>query len=63
MFPHHTRIRVDGELSASYTVMITNGRLTERAEFWLSPQVMRTLERGHAPTDEQVRHEITQHVR
>lgn len=38
---------------ASYTVTITNGRLTERAE----------LGRGHAPTDEQVRHEITQRVR
>lgn len=48
---------------ASYTVTITNGRLTERAEFWLSAQVMRALGRGHAPTDEQVRHEIAQHVR
>jgi hypothetical protein len=49
---------------ASYTVTITNGRLTERAEFRLSPQVMRTLARGtDTPTDEQVRHEIAQHVR
>lgn len=49
---------------ASYTVTITNGRLTERAEFRLSPQVMRTLARGSgAPTDEQVRREIAQQVR
>jgi hypothetical protein len=49
---------------ASYTVTITNGRLTERAEFRLSPEVMRTLARGAGlPTDEQVRHEIVQTVR
>lgn len=49
---------------ASYTVTITNGRLTERAEFRLSPQVMRTLARGaEAPTDDQVRHEIAEQVR
>jgi hypothetical protein len=49
---------------ASYTVTITNGRLTERVEFRLSPQVMRTLARGaDEPTDEQVRHEIAQQVR
>ena len=49
---------------ASYTVTITNGRLTERAEFRLSPQVMRTLARGAAaPTDEQVQHQIAQQVR
>jgi hypothetical protein len=54
--------QVGGE--ASYTVSITNGRLTEHAEFRLSPQVMRTLARGaDAPTDEQVRHEIGQAVR
>ncbi len=48
----------------SYTVTITNGRLTERNEFRLSPQVMRTLARGaDAPTDQQVRYEITQQVR
>lgn len=49
---------------AAYTVTITNGRLTERAEFRLSPQVMRTLARGaQAPTDDQVRHEIAEQVR
>jgi len=49
---------------ASYTVTITNARLTERAEFRLSPHVMRTLARGAAaPTDEQVRHEIAEKVR
>ena len=49
---------------ASYTVAISNGRLTERAEFRLSPQVMRTLARGaDAPNDEQVRREIAQQVR
>lgn len=49
---------------ASYTVTITNGRLTERAEFRLSPQVMRTLAHGaEAPTDDQVRCEIAQQVR
>lgn len=49
---------------ASYTVTITNGRLTERVEFRLSSQVMRALARGApAPTDEQVRHEIAQQVR
>jgi hypothetical protein len=49
---------------ASYTVTISNGRLTERAEFRLSPQVVRTLARGaDAPTDEQVRHEIAEKVR
>jgi hypothetical protein len=49
---------------AAYTVTITNGRLTERAEFRLSPQVMRTLARGaDAPTDEQVAHEIAQNIR
>jgi hypothetical protein len=48
---------------ASYTVTITNGLLTERAEFRLSQQVMRTLSRGaDSPTDEQVRQEITQQV-
>jgi hypothetical protein len=55
------KVQVDDE--ASYTVTITNGRLTERAEFRLSSQVMRTLARGaEAPTDEQVRHEIAQQV-
>jgi hypothetical protein len=49
---------------ASYTVTISNGRLTERAEFRLSPQVMRTLACGaDAASDEQVRHEIAQQVR
>lgn len=49
---------------ASYMVTISNGRLTERAEFRMSPHVMRTLARGaDAPTDEQVRHEIAQQVR
>jgi hypothetical protein len=49
---------------ASYTVTISNGRLTERVEFRLSPQVMSMLARGaEAPTDEQVRHEIAQNVR
>lgn len=49
---------------ASYTVTISNGRLMERVEFRLSPQVMRTLARSaDAPTDEQVRHEIAQQVR
>lgn len=49
---------------ASYTATISNGRLTERAEFRLSPQVMRTLARGaDVPTDEQVRHEIAEQVR
>lgn len=48
---------------ASYAVTITNGRLTERAEFRLSPQVARTLAGGAgAPTDEQVRHEIAEQV-
>ena len=48
----------------SYAATITNGRLTERAEFRLSAQVMRTLARGaETPTDEQVRHEIAQQVR
>lgn len=48
---------------ASYRVTITNGLLTERAEFRLSHQVMRTLSGGaDSPTDEQVRHEITQQV-
>lgn len=47
----------------SYTVTITNGRLSERAEFRLSPQVARTLAGGGgAPTDEQVRHEIAEQV-
>jgi hypothetical protein len=49
---------------ASYTVTISNGRLTARAEFRLSQQVVRTLARGAgAPRDEQVRHEIAQQVR
>ena len=49
---------------ASYTVTITNGRLTERAEFRLSPQVMQTLARGaEMPTDDQIRHEIAEQVR
>jgi hypothetical protein len=49
---------------ASYTVTITNGRLTERMEYRLSEQVMRTLARGAgAPTDEQVLHEIAENVR
>lgn len=49
---------------AAYAVTISNGRLTERAEFCLSPRVMRTLARGaDAPTEEQVRHEIAQRVR
>jgi hypothetical protein len=49
---------------ASYTVTITNGRLTERVKFRLSPQVMRTLARGaDTPSDEQARHEIAQQVR
>lgn len=48
----------------SYIVSISNGHLTEHAEFRLSPQVMRTLARGaEAPTDEQVRHELAQQVR
>jgi hypothetical protein len=51
------------EEEASYTVTITNGRLTERAEFRLSHQVMRTLSGGaEAPTDGQVCREITQQV-
>lgn len=49
---------------ASYMVGISNGRLTERAEFRLSPQVMSTLARGaEQPTDEQVLHEISHQVR
>lgn len=49
---------------ASYTVAITNGRLTERAESRLSPQVMRRLARGaEEPTDDQVRDEIAEQVR
>jgi hypothetical protein len=49
---------------ASYTVTISNGRLTERAEFRVSLQVMRTLARGaDAPSDEQVCHEIARQVR
>jgi hypothetical protein len=56
------RVQVGDEMS--YTVTISNGRLTERAEFRLSPQVLTTLARGaDAPTDEQVRHEIAQQVR
>jgi hypothetical protein len=48
---------------ASYIVTITNGLLTERAEFRLSHQVMRTLSGGaDPPTDEQIRHEIAQQV-
>lgn len=43
---------------------ITNGRLVERADFVLSPQVMQTLARGaHKPSDEQVAREIAQTVR
>lgn len=49
---------------ASYTVTMSNGRLTERVEFRFSPQALRTIARGaDAPTDEQVRHEIAQQVR
>jgi hypothetical protein len=45
-------------------VTISNGRLTERAEFRVSPQVMRTLARGaDAPSDEQVCQVIAQQVR
>ena len=55
--------RQDGD-EWSYTVTIMNGRLTERAEFRLSAQVMRTLARGaDAPTDEQVARKIAQNVR
>lgn len=48
----------------SFTVTITNGHLTERAEFRLSKQVIRTLARGaDAPTDEQVARQIAHDVR
>jgi hypothetical protein len=46
-----------------YAVAITNGRLTERAEFRLSRQVMQMLSGGaDVPTDEEVLHELTQQV-
>lgn len=49
---------------SSYTVTVSNGRLTERAEFRLSQQAMKTLARGtEQPTDEQVRHQIAATVR
>jgi hypothetical protein len=49
---------------SSYTVTITNGRLTERAEFRLSPQVKETLARGAgAPADEAIRRQIAATVR
>jgi len=45
-------------------VTIKNDHLTERAEFRLSKQVMRTLARGaNAPTDEQVARQIAHDVR
>ena len=47
-----------------YLVTITNGRLTERAEFRLSAQVMQTLARGaNRPTDEQVARQIASTIR
>jgi hypothetical protein len=48
-----------------YTVSITNGRLTERADFVLSKQVATTLARGGPlpPTDEMVARQVAQAVR
>lgn len=55
--------RKDGD-EWSYTFTITNGRVSERAEFRLSEQVMRTLARGAGvPTDEQVIRQIAQKIR
>jgi hypothetical protein len=49
---------------ARYTVTITNGRLTERADFIVSAQVMRTLAGGASePTDGQVARQIACEVR
>lgn len=53
----------DGDESC-YTVSITNGRLTDHAEFRLSPQVANTLARdAHMPTEEAVTREISHTVR
>jgi hypothetical protein len=48
-----------------YMVTITNGRLTERADFWLSRQVAETLARGGPlpPPNEDVARQISQTVR
>jgi hypothetical protein len=48
-----------------YTVSITNGRLTERADFVISEQVAKTLARDGPlpPSDEAVGRQITQTVR
>lgn len=49
---------------SSYTVTITNGRLTERAEFRLSPQVKETLAgEGAAPTEKAVSRQIAATIR
>ena len=48
----------------TYTVTITNGRLTARVEFRLSKQVARTLAKGDPPpTDEAVADAIAETVR
>jgi hypothetical protein len=45
-------------------VEISNGRLTERAEFRYSEQATRVLARGQdSPTDEQLLHQIAAEVR
>jgi hypothetical protein len=49
---------------ASYVVEISNGRLTQRAEFHFSGQAMRVLARGQdRPTDQQVLKQIAAEVR
>lgn len=49
---------------ASYTLTVTNGRLTERLEFRFSAQALQTMARGAgAPTEKQVLQEVAQQLR